>query len=616
MPWTVGDVEKHNKGLSAKQKAQWVAVANSHLTSCLKAGGTDATCAPAAIRMANGVVANSLQLHINTALSEYVIREVTHLGKKHIVVPVVMMVEGVHHGSKGPLLHPADELGHFSEAWNGRPVVVQHPVDENGMNISANSAEVIDSSAVGHVYNAHMNGNKLVADAYLEKAKLATISPEALTAVLNGNPLDVSIGVFTDEDETPGDWNGEQYTAIARNHRPDHLALLPGATGACSWNDGCGVRVNKEGGNMETDATVTGMETKRQELGMSVSEFYVVPRNPPSESKLPIFDAAHVRNALARINQTQGLSSEEKSSALSKIKAKAKHFNIDTGGQSNNELSDEKTIHIQSIINANIDANYRDSIEKAQRMIDSLDNQDASHYFQDMNSTHIVYEKRNRNNNSHKMMQHQYEMDANGTPQLIGNPTEVVQKTTYVPVTHLARKVNNNKGGNMKTGAEGCGQCMEKVIAIINSNANPFTASDREYLLAKEETFLDAIPVVKAAPVANAEPAKVEPMKLTRDMVLNALSAEDRAAMDFGNRELAARRQNWITGIQANTAKDTWTTADLTACNDDFLEKLYNSVKDDEEDAEVGNYVLNGRSIVQNNADDDDMLFPTGIEVK
>jgi hypothetical protein len=543
MPWTVGDVEKHNKGLSAKQKSQWVAVANSHLASCLKAGGIDATCAPSAIRMANGVVANSSQLHINTALSEYVIREVTHLGKKHIVVPVVMMVEGVHHGSKGPLLHPADELGHFAEAWNGRPVVVQHPVDENGMNISANSAEVIDSSSVGNVYNAHMNGAKLVADAYLEKAKLATISPEALTAVLNGNPLDVSIGVFTDEDETPGDWNGEQYTAIARNHRPDHLALLPGATGACSWNDGCGVRVNKEGGNMKTGVTVPEEQTET--------------------------------------------------------------------------LSTEKATHIQSIINANVDANYRDSIEKAQRMIDSLDNQDTSNYFQDMNSTHIVYEKRNRNTNTRKMMQQQYEMDANGRPQLIGNPAEVVQKTTYVPVTHLARKVNNNKGGNMKTGAEGCGQCIEKVIAIINSNANPFTASDREYLLAKEESFLDAIPVaVKAVTVANAEPAKVDPIKLTREMVLNALSAEDRAAMDYGNRELAARRQNWITGIQANTAKDTWSTADLITCSDAFLEKLYLSVKDDEEEVGVGNYALNGRTIVQSNADDEDMLYPTGIAVK
>lgn len=29
MPWTVGQVDEHKKGLSTRQKRQWVAVANS-----------------------------------------------------------------------------------------------------------------------------------------------------------------------------------------------------------------------------------------------------------------------------------------------------------------------------------------------------------------------------------------------------------------------------------------------------------------------------------------------------------------------------------------------------------------------------------------------------------
>ena len=31
MPWTVEDVDRHHKGLSAAQKRQWVAVANQQL---------------------------------------------------------------------------------------------------------------------------------------------------------------------------------------------------------------------------------------------------------------------------------------------------------------------------------------------------------------------------------------------------------------------------------------------------------------------------------------------------------------------------------------------------------------------------------------------------------
>ena len=54
MPWTIEDVDKHKKGLSDKEKEQWVTVANSVLDKCLKDGGTDAVCAVDAIKQANG----------------------------------------------------------------------------------------------------------------------------------------------------------------------------------------------------------------------------------------------------------------------------------------------------------------------------------------------------------------------------------------------------------------------------------------------------------------------------------------------------------------------------------------------------------------------------------
>ncbi len=61
MPWTEGDVETFNKGLTSKQKAQWVAVANSALATCLKDGRKD--CEASAIKQANGVVAESMHEH-------------------------------------------------------------------------------------------------------------------------------------------------------------------------------------------------------------------------------------------------------------------------------------------------------------------------------------------------------------------------------------------------------------------------------------------------------------------------------------------------------------------------------------------------------------------------
>jgi HK97 family phage prohead protease len=56
MPWTIEDVDKHKKGLTDKEKEQWVAVANSALESCLKDGGAEESCDISAIKQANGTV--------------------------------------------------------------------------------------------------------------------------------------------------------------------------------------------------------------------------------------------------------------------------------------------------------------------------------------------------------------------------------------------------------------------------------------------------------------------------------------------------------------------------------------------------------------------------------
>jgi hypothetical protein len=183
------------------------------------------------------------------ATNNYSPRYEMHQGRKHVIVPVIMMVEGVHHGSHGPLFHPAEELGKFPESWNGIPVSIDHP-ERDGDNVSANSPDVIDSTVVGRIYNTVMEGTKLKGEAWIDELKLEEISPLALQYIRSAHPLDVSLGMFTEDEFVEGQWNGESYIAIAHNHRPDHLALLPGGTGACSWADGCGIRANKKGGDI------------------------------------------------------------------------------------------------------------------------------------------------------------------------------------------------------------------------------------------------------------------------------------------------------------------------------------------------------------------------------
>lgn len=190
-------------------------------------------------------------------VNNYDIRYENYQGRKHIVVPVVMMVEGVHNGSGGPVYHSINELGRYPESWNGRPVTIHHPA-QNGAPVSAASPTVLESQSVGILFNTHVDGTKLKSEAWIDVDKIATVSPSAYQYILQKRPLEVSIGTFTDEEHTEGDWNGEHYIAVAHNHRPDHLALLPGGRGACSWADGAGVRANSEheGGEKKMDKSL------------------------------------------------------------------------------------------------------------------------------------------------------------------------------------------------------------------------------------------------------------------------------------------------------------------------------------------------------------------------
>ena len=275
MPWTPADAKKHNKGIKTDvPAAQWVAVANSVLSSCMKKGGTEATCAASAIKQANGVLqANSLQTYSNMVAS-YVARTETVDNVEYLVAPVTMMVEGVHPGSRGNLLHPVDEFGKTPAAYNGIPITIHHPQDISGQYISANSPGTLKSWAVGKVFNAKLEKGKLKAEAWVEKARCNNLSAETLQALESGAQLEVSLGVYTDEDETTGNWNNETYIAVARNHKPDHLALLPGDVGACSIKDGCGIRVNKQFKTDDNVEVTTALQVMR-ESGYQISAIQV-----------------------------------------------------------------------------------------------------------------------------------------------------------------------------------------------------------------------------------------------------------------------------------------------------------------------------------------------------
>jgi hypothetical protein len=146
-----------------------------------------------------------------------------------------MLREGVHRGMSGVAdFFESNVIANSVQSWAGRPITVNHPKTSCGEPLT------LHESWIGYIYNPYYDeSNKaLKAEAWVDKVHGNSI----LEALANGENLDVSVGIWGDFADEEGEWNDETYEARAQNLVADHLAILPGSEGACSWKDGCGIR--------------------------------------------------------------------------------------------------------------------------------------------------------------------------------------------------------------------------------------------------------------------------------------------------------------------------------------------------------------------------------------
>lgn len=175
------------------------------------------------------------------------IRKETLLGRTYWVAPVTMIVPGVLDGSTGKKLYTANEIAKAEFQWNSIPLVLEHP-KENGKFISARRPDVLESCALGHVYNVNMTSAGLEGEAWFDYKITKAKEPKIIANLKAGTNMELSTGLQTEDVAAPANskFNGVSYTLIATNHKPDHLAILMTKEGACSLKDGCGVHVNEK----------------------------------------------------------------------------------------------------------------------------------------------------------------------------------------------------------------------------------------------------------------------------------------------------------------------------------------------------------------------------------
>lgn len=180
-------------------------------------------------------------------------------GRKYLVAPLSMIVPGVLNGSEGPLLYLEQDLVSSQLSWNGLPITLNHPMDDNNGPTSARLPNILEKYFLGWVFNCRFD-KALKAEGWFDILRCDEVDPRIINRIKLKEPIELSTGLFTTNEKVPQDSksnifinaHGETktYKAIARNHVPDHLAILLDNVGACSIREGCGVMVDnnkKEG---------------------------------------------------------------------------------------------------------------------------------------------------------------------------------------------------------------------------------------------------------------------------------------------------------------------------------------------------------------------------------
>ncbi|HVJ72040.1 MAG TPA: DUF2213 domain-containing protein [Sphingomicrobium sp.] len=163
-------------------------------------------------------------------------------GRDYLVFPVVALMEGIIHAVNAdePEFVPAATLAEAADSWNGRPLVVGHPM-KNGRPVSANDPRVMELQAFGQVFNSAMNGTRLGMEAWADPERLEQLGEhELLARIRAGKASEISVGAHVMTANGGGQHNGRQYKKSWRKAQGDHLAFLPRGRGACSLEMGCG----------------------------------------------------------------------------------------------------------------------------------------------------------------------------------------------------------------------------------------------------------------------------------------------------------------------------------------------------------------------------------------
>lgn len=358
-------------------------------------------------------------------------------GKEHLVLPVVALIEGVLNN----LYYPGIEILKHPQSWNGIPVVIDHPVDQLGMKISANIPQVLEKTRIGHFFNVEVDSNsakpKLKGEAWVDIEKAKEIRPKILDEVHKN--LEISTALFGDDDNIPGKWGGVDFGGTLTGFKPDHLALLFESEGACNWQDGCGVRVNMQEEIVQIDKKggdkIVGGEDKE----------------------------AMIKEAI----KTAGIKGDKETSIFKKM------LNFFLSNFKTNELGhDDIRMQLQGIV---------DSMDVPTEAVAPI-----LHYIQEVFDDYVII--RQTSGSTSRLFKIGFDISEDDKITLQSDRVEVREQTDFVPAeiglgSQTTYVEVNSKKEDLKMSEKKKNDCCKELIdALILNEATQFTEDDRKWL--------------------------------------------------------------------------------------------------------------------------------------
>lgn len=428
------------------------------------------------------------------------IRTAEFNGDEHIVVPMVILVEGVLHpaNTPSPELALAEEFARHPQGWNGRPVVLGHPV-RGGLPVSANTPSVLEDEAFGQLFNASIDetGKKLKAEAWINMTRVNELGDDVIQAVerlqQDGGMTEVSTGMFVTLESVEGIYQGNEFAGIWRNIVPDHLAILPeGVTGACSVEGGCGApRLN---GATSSPGWATGTFVERLNSGESLLSTYKGVKDAVKNNETP-------NNITANEDAPKVMCEACKTAEASQVGIFKQVFQF---------LSDKLSFKANSDILSDVDT--RRALETAL----TAEDPDGFFWLVAVFTDHFVYES----GFSATLLRRDFSVSEDGVVSLSADIQHVRPVTEFVLVQ---TDIETPEEEDAMTNAQ-------RVQALIDNQATKFNEESREWLATLSEEQLDLMePVEVVAANEVVESEVVEPEVVEPPNGVNGVSASEEA---------------------------------------------------------------------------------------